>query len=422
MELAILKLFSKKENYEQHIDKIKDSPLSRESQWVLNRYKSWFKDKDSDVDFTTFKDYCFFVINHELKEDKVKIYSDLIDKVAQLDTDVTEDILHSFKLQDKAGDVIAQCEDYISGVVTREQLSDTLEETKELLATESNTDYELISMMRDEEDDGEITFTPWAIPYLNECTAGLTGGNLVIVFARSNVGKTSFVVQETCNRYIQLSKYSRPGPVLWVNNEESFSKSIENRILSYLSGHNSSKISKNIEGKRNLKKQIFNKYGEVYTCLEGGKQSRDVVEKIVSDINPCCVVFNNLDKIEPRKGDRVHTQLGDLYRWARNLSISYDTPVFAVCQASGDAQGQRVLYQTMTQDSKTDKAGEADLMIGLGTDAYSESVDGKLVRYLNVAKNKLTEGTVHGMREIYGKPMSFDIGTGSFTVGEQSYD
>ena len=261
---------------------------------------------------------------------------------------------------------------------------------------------------------------------LNDASAGLTGGNLVIVFARSNAGKTSFVVQETCNRFLQLKKMAKnPGPILWVNNEESFAKAIEPRIFSWLTKEPTSDIVKDVENKNNKRRNLMAKYGNMYQCLEDTKENKitpALVEKVVDEINPCAIVFNNLDKIAARTGDRSHSELGNLYRWARNLAISNDVPIFAVCQANADAEDKTALFQTMTQDSKTDKAGEADIMIGIGARVQEDLVDGAVTRYINICKNKLPEGKIDSMREVYSRPCSFYIRTGSFSDEAVVYD
>lgn len=430
IELALLKLFSSYENYTNYIDRLKDNPLSLESQWVLGKYKSWYESKSVDIDFTTFKDYCFYGVANELDETKRNIYATLIDRVAVLDSDVPHDIIRKFQVVDKAEDLIALLEEVSSGHTDCKSLAEELTNAAEFFSIDSDTEYELLGIDREEETEENCYYTPWALDILNQCSAGLTGGAFILVMGRSNSGKTSLVVQETCNRYVQLFKAGKnPGPVLWINNEESFVKSIENRIFSYLTNEPTSVISKDVGKKNTLRQKINNGLGNVYQCLEDGKVrvTPELVAKVVDDIKPSAIVFNNLDKLSDRSSDKAHTQLGNLYRWARNLAISRDVPVFAVCQASADAQNKSVIFQTMAQDSKTDKAGEVDMMIGIGAvldkDTLEEEViDGAVTRFINVCKNKLPEGTVEEMREVYGRPTSFYFRTGAFKSEARVYD
>lgn len=426
MELALLKLFSQAEAYEKYIDRIKDNPLSVESQWVLKNYKTWYEAKgETDIDFDTFKDYCFYAQANELSDDKKEIYSTLIDKVANLDSDVPDDILRTYKVTDRAEDLIADLEELSAGRVKPTAMALKLDEAADFFTLGDEADYSLISMDREAESEEDSYYTPWELNVLNRCSNGLTGGNLVIVMGRSNSGKTSFIVQETTNRYKQLQAAGKePGPVLWVNNEESFTKSIENRIFSYLTKQPTSVIQKDIALKNNIRHKLIEQYGKVYECLEDGKVkvTPELVRQVVEDIKPCAVVFNNLDKLADRTGDRAHSALGNLYRWARNLAISNDVPVFAVCQASADAEDKEAIFQTMAQDSKTDKAGEADMMIGIGAKVQEDVVNGAVTRFINVCKNKLPEGSEEGLREVYASPSSFYIRTGSFADSEESYD
>ena len=70
--------------------------------------------------------------------------------------------------------------------------------------------------------------------------------------------------------------------------------------------------------------------------------------------------------------------------------------VWAVSQASYDAHGRQLLDFAMLDGSKTGKAGEADIIIGIGKNP-GEDDD---TRFLNVSKNKISAWHGHVVCEI----------------------
>ena len=57
--------------------------------------------------------------------------------------------------------------------------------------------------------DGGIT---WRLPFLNKYIGGLRKGDFGFIFARTNIGKTSFIASEISHMIKQVES-----PVLWVN-------------------------------------------------------------------------------------------------------------------------------------------------------------------------------------------------------------
>ena len=59
-----------------------------------------------------------------------------------------------------------------------------------------------------------------------------------------------------------------------------------------------------------------------------------------------------------------------------------------ISQASADAEGKTSVTYAMMENSKTGKAAEADLIVGIGKSDITDNTDKK--RYLTISKNKLT--------------------------------
>ena len=64
--------------------------------------------------------------------------------------------------------------------------------------------------------------------------------------------------------------------------------------------------------------------------------------------------------------------------------------MLGISQASADAEGRTRIDFSMLEGSKTGKAAEADLIIGVGKHSAAEDDNPDHTRFINVSKNKLS--------------------------------
>jgi len=231
----------------------------------------------------------------------------------------------------------------------------------------------------------------WRLDVLNRSLGPLRTGNFVIVAARVEVGKTTFLASEVSYLAQQLPK---DRPVVWVNNEEE-SSVVFFRIVQAALG----KESKDIIA--DSKAAI-----DAYTTLMGGNKDKIRVTKdtnnlkdletLFKEVNPGLIVFDQLDKIDgfSKSDDREDIRLGKIYKWARELARSYG-PVIAASQLSAtavDLKDPPFIGLDALRGSKTDKPGEADVVITLGKYKEPKSPEEEMIRTINVPKNKLPGG------------------------------
>jgi hypothetical protein len=109
---------------------------------------------------------------------------------------------------------------------------------------------------------------------------------------------------------------------------------------------------------------------------------------------PDIMFCDQLDKFrikgEYNRGDE---RLKETYVTAREIAKRNTCLVWAVSQASYDAHDRQFIDYAMLDNSKTGKAGEADIIIGIGKTGSSE-VD-NVVRHICISKNKINGW--HGM-------------------------
>jgi len=170
----------------------------------------------------------------------------------------------------------------------------------------------------------------WRLDVLNRSLGPLRTGNFVIVAARVEVGKTTFLASEISYLAQQLPK---DRPVVWVNNEEE-SSVVFFRIVQATLGQESKVIIADSKAAM-----------ETYTTMMGGNKDKIRVTKdmnnmrdletLFREVNPGLIIFDQLDKVDGfNKGDeREDLKLGKIYKWARELARNYG-PVIPASQLS----------------------------------------------------------------------------------------
>ena len=85
---------------------------------------------------------------------------------------------------------------------------------------------------------------------------------------------------------------------------------------------------------------------------------------------------------------RTDEKLRSIYTKYREICKRHDLFGIGISQASADAEGKTNVTYAMMENSKTGKAAEADLIIGIG---HQNVVDSEsTLRSLCVSKNKIT--------------------------------
>ena len=133
---------------------------------------------------------------------------------------------------------------------------------------------------------------------------------------------------------------------------------------------------------------------------------RKDVERIVSQVDPGVVVYDQIDKIKGFNNDREDLRLGSIYQWARELAKGSHAAI-GVCQANGSAEGVRYLTMDHVANAQTSKQAEADWILGIGCTHDETEAN---IRFLNISKNKLIADADsipelrHGRFEVLFKP------------------
>ena len=296
------------------------------------------------------------------------------------------DIVNNLWLRDRARQIGEKALEIFTGD------SDEFGELKKLIDAVDDgrigdkTTYTIIDKGLDQllsEETGDNDF-PFSFSLINENIKGLDRGNLGIIFARPEVGKTTFCC-------FLASSYIKQGfQVVYWANEEPASRIKLRIIQSYFELTKREMVEQRFELVERYQKEI-----EPYlVIMDSVGTSVEEVDEYAKLNKPDIMFCDQLDKFrikgEYNRGDE---RLKETYVTAREIAKRNSCLVWAVSQASYDAHDRQFIDYAMLDNSKTGKAGEADVIIGIGKTGSSE-VD-NIVRHICVSKNKVNGW--HGM-------------------------
>ena len=295
--------------------------------------------------------------------------------------DVASDILDSVYKRSLAHKIAIEATNIYNGgdsnFSTIQNLIDSVQnEVQEDSETVTDDIHTLIK-----EIDADTQYKFGDIPDLRRLVKGVGRGNLVIVFARPETGKTAFWVSLVANRNGFASQGAKVHALV---NEEPAVRT-QMRLISCWTGMTKDEIVNDVD----KAKEEWNKIKSNVKILDTVDWDLDQIDSHCKTHKPDILVVDQLDKVSISGSfARTDEKLRAIYTGAREIAKRNDCCVVAVSQASAEAHGRTELSFDMMENSKTGKAAEADLIIGIG---QQNTVDSEsTLRTLCVSKNKIT--------------------------------
>lgn len=219
----------------------------------------------------------------------------------------------------------------------------------------------------------------WRLTTMRRMLGSLRKGNFGFIFARPETGKTTFLASEVTYMAEQLTE--EDGPILWLNNEQQ-GEEVLLRLYQASLGCSTVQLLSDIPRAQEL---YIKKTHDKLKLVDRGHLHRKYVEQLCKKYKPSLVVIDQMDAVQGFEADRKDLQLGEIYRWGRELAKEY-CPVIAVCQSDGTGEGQKWLTMSHVADAKTAKQAHPDWILGIG----KQPAEGyENIRYLHLSKNKL---------------------------------
>ncbi len=294
--------------------------------------------------------------------------------------DLYLDLVNNFWLRDRARQIGEKAIEIFTGESedfgSLRQLIDVVEDGRISDKTTYrivDTDFETLL----EDNTGDPDF-PFEFELIREHVPGLDRGNLGIIFARPEVGKTTF-----CS--FLAASYIRQGfKVVYWANEEPAEKIMLRIIQSFFS---KTKDEMNAE-KSDLMRRYVMEIKPYLTIIDAIGTSVEEANEYAKLNKPDIMFMDQLDKFriagEYNRGDE---RLKETYVLAREIAKRNLCLVWAVSQASYEAHDRQFIDYAMLDNSRTGKAGEADIIMGIGKTGASDVTNN--VRHLCISKNKI---------------------------------
>jgi len=328
----------------------------------------------------------FRVNNPTATRAKRELLAEILDDIsayAPIGEDIAQDVLTKM-WQQEVGRRIADM-----GLAMMEGNPEKIYEIKELIERSEDgfvpedEDDAPISTDLDEllEYDSLANCWEFNIPSLSRAVRGGRAGEFMIAFARPEVGKTAFYVSLA----VAPNGFCAQGADVHIITNEEPAKRTMIRAMSAYTGFSKEQLYMH----REQAKQKF-------TEIQANIIMRDKVDASVEWLNKYCerhkpdiVIIDQLDKLDVMGTfARTDEKLRQIYLKFREVCKRHDVFGIGISQASADAENRTNVTYAMMENSKTGKAAEADLIIGIGKQDITDHNDTR--RYLTISKNKLT--------------------------------
>ena len=384
VEKQILKLFLNKKYFNKYKGTLSRSVFEGMVGSLYDTIQKAHSKYDSDISIDELYSLHTSVYNPALTRAMKISVSELVEDIRTIDVPnekIADDIIKVMQDRNVAQKIAVEATEIFNGrpadfnVISK--IIEHHEQDKPVEQIDSVTDNigELINQLN-------VT-TKWKfnLAELKNNIGGVGDGNLMIVFARPETGKTAFWVSLVAAPY----GFAEQGAKVHAFINEEPAVRTQMRAISSYTGYNKDQIISNIQQAH-----------QDWIKIKDNIKMLDVVDWTIQDIDRHCelhkpdiIVIDQLDKINiTGTYARTDEKLRAIYTSAREIAKRRSCVVIAISQASADAHNRDFISFDIMENSKTGKAAEADLIIGIGRNS---SIDrDNINRTLCVSKNKIT--------------------------------
>ena len=382
IEKQLLTLCLKKDFYKEHRNKLSKSLFTNGVGNFFETIQKAHDEYDTDLSLDELSVLHTEKYNPALTRASKHNFSELVDELRdeeEPNENVIGDIIESLHRRNMAHKIAVMATDIYNGK------SEDFNKIKHLLDNpqiieESNG--EAVTSNVDELLDLIDVTTKWNfnLQSLHEQVSGIGEGNLAIFFARPETGKTAFWVSLVAN---EGGFASQGAKIVALINEEPAVRT-QMRLINAHTGMTRDEIKENTSQASELWSQINTNI----KLLDTVDWNLDDVNKYLETHKTDILIIDQLDKVNVSGTfARTDEKLRAIYTGARELAKRHNICVIALSQASADGHNKLNLSFDMMENSKTGKAAEADLIIGIGKRETGNP--NEPMRQLNISKNKI---------------------------------
>lgn len=384
IEKQLIKLLLNKDFYEKNKGKISKGMFTNGTGNLYETISKAHTKSQNDLTLPEVESLHMDVYNPALTRTAKDNFRNLIEEIQNekdSDREIASEILSSLHKRNTAQQIAVVATEIFNG---REggfnDIQNLLDSAKDNLSKE---DYEFVTsdiheLLECLKDRSKYKFN---LESLAEHVGGVGPGNLVVVFARPESGKTAFWVSLVANE----NGFAHQGAkvVALVNEESGYRTKM--RIINAFTGMTLHDIEKEPE----VAAKKWSEIKDNIHIADTVDWNLDKVDSLAAETKPDILVIDQLDKVHVSGNfARTDEKLRAIYTGAREIAKRRDCCILAISQASAEASGKLDISFDMMENSKTGKAAEADLILGIG---YRNLLDtDENLRSIAVSKNKMS--------------------------------
>jgi len=381
-ERQLIKLLLKKNFYEKNKGKVSKTTFTNGLGNFFSTIERAHKDYEDDLTIDELIDLHTEKYNPALTRAARINFETLVQEIKdeqEPNEDIVEDILSAVHKRNLAHKVAVVATDIFNGHDRSfNDIKDLLEGTQTDIQEEEAVTDDIGELMDSLDIQTKFEFN---LPSLHEQVPGIGAGNLVILFARPESGKTAFWV----NLVGGIQGFASQGAKVHALINEEPAVRTQMRVINAHTGMTKDEILDNMDVAK-----------DKWKAIKDNVKLLDTVDWTIEDVNAHCerhkpdiLIIDQLDKVNVIGNfSRTDEKLRAVYTGAREIAKRHDCCVIAISQASADAHGKTSISFDMMENSKTGKAAEADLIIGIGKHGSLDSLD--TTRVLCISKNKIS--------------------------------
>ena len=381
-ERQLIKLLLKKKFYNNNKSKVSKTTFTNGLGNVFTTIQKAHEEYQQDLSIDELIDLHLEKYNPALTRAARVNFESMVDEIRkeqEPSEDVAADILTAVHKRNLAHKVAVVATDIFNGHDRSfNDIKDLLEGTQTETQEEEAVTDDIGELMDSLDIQTKFEFN---LPSLHEQVPGIGAGNLVILFARPESGKTAFWV----NLVGGIQGFASQGAKVHALINEEPAVRTQMRVINAHTGMTKDEIVDNMDVAKDKWKDI-----------KDNVKLMDTVDWTIDDVNNHCeqhkpdiLIIDQLDKVNVVGNfSRTDEKLRAVYTGAREIAKRHDCCVIAISQASADAHGKTSISFDMMENSKTGKAAEADLIIGIGKHGSLDSLD--TTRVLCISKNKIS--------------------------------
>lgn len=388
IDVKLLQVMQNKRDFLKLRGVVPDSALEPATKVLLDDFGAYFDKFEHDhIDFETFISWFEKFRHPKMTSEQKNVYRGILRNACSAPEEKMKEVLlgelHELRLAHTVATIVDKWNEGeipdLSGII----MAATDRYRFDMgIRSSSWINIPIGELLVDEMNDAGIR---WRLEVLNTCMRGTRPGDMGIVAARPDKGKTTFFASEVTFMAPQLPEELN---ILWLNNEGPGKRIIPRLYQSALGLPMSQLIDMYKRGT----------LIESYTKAIGGRSDKirvfDVhgfntgqIESILDEHSPGVVIADMIDHFKGFGTEaRTDLVLEEMYKWFRERAVKYGFIGLASSQISNEGDGLQFPTLGMLKDSKTGKQGACDFQLMIGA---SNDPNLAMSRFLCLPKNKL---------------------------------